>query len=210
MDARIRDDAAAGNLRGGPPVVIDVWIIPELCDCDRMRRADAAAADQFADFLPCVAMAGLDGDLQDFVILFGGVDHGVGLFDGHGDWFFADDMQAGVKAVNGRDGVAGGRRRIDDGVEIGLGDHFAIVFVSLRDMESFGEFLKLLRIEVAEGDEFEFVRIVDDAVAVDVAENGGACADGADADLLHVFSFVCWMFWMFWRVISELPLLHSV
>ena len=134
-------------------------------------------------------MAGLDGDLEDSVVLLGGVNHGVGLFDGHGDRLLADDMQAGVEAVDGRDGVAGGRRRVDDGVEIGLDDHFAIVFVSLRDMESFGEFFKLLRVEVAEGDEFEFVRIVDDAVAVDVAENGGACSDGSDADFFHGFSF---------------------
>ena len=64
-DGRIRDDAAAGNLRRRTPVLIDVRIVPELGDRDRVGRTDAAAADQLADLLPCVAMAGLDGDLQD-------------------------------------------------------------------------------------------------------------------------------------------------
>ena len=97
-------------------------------------------------------------------------------------------MQARVEAIDGRDGMAGSRRGVDDGVEIRLGDHFAVVFIGLRDMETHGVFREFLLVEIAEGDEFELVRIVENAVAVDVAENGGAGSDGSDTDFFHVCS----------------------
>lgn len=141
----------AGDLMGAVAPGVDIF-----------ELADGAVADHFAEAVEVrvgVALGAVLGGEAVAVFEVGFADE-AGFVDAFGDGFFAEDVEAAVHGPDGDEGVSVVGGAADDGVEAGVVEAEAPVFVGFG-LGKFG-FGKgeVLGVDIAEGDDILCFQIV--------------------------------------------------
>ena len=189
MDGDVDDAAAAGEGFGGEPSAEagDAAAADEF-DTDLIDVAETAIFDQLLDDVGFRGLTADHADLEDFLI---GVARGndlAGEIGVEAHRLFEHDVLAGVQGVDGDGGVHVVGHADGDGFDFRILQKFLVIRVGDGNAMAFGLFSKLVRQDVAQGDEF---RVGDLLVGVRVNRTDRTGTDDTDFDFsAHVLTFV--------------------
>jgi len=153
--------------------------------------ADASVADEFAAEAAGGHRSLLASGLDDAFVFTCGVDEDSAFADGEGQWFFAVDVFARLAGVDAVECVPVIRGCDDDGIDVGVLEHFSVVgvfFPGFVAAELFpdlagGDFVESGLVDVADGDDLgafgeshDLAGTSSDAYVADVDAIVGACA----------------------------------